>query len=115
LTGLVESGKATEIEKSRKWTGATFTRYFLQRSTTGYDLFQSLALIKLGKNEDVKARFNKLIDFGNAHLNNEFKLDYITVSLPDLQIWEDDLTKRNRQNCRNLIELGESGISGIVR
>jgi len=76
--------------------------------------YQGLALIELGKNEEAKARFNKLIDFGNAHLNDEFKLDYFAVSLPDLQIWEDDLTKRNRQNCMNLIRLGEIGKKSII-
>ena len=72
--------------------------------------YQGLALVKLGIKEEAKARFNKLIDFGKAHLNDEFKLDYFAVSLPDLQIWDDDLTKRNRQNCMQLIELGESGL-----
>ena len=75
--------------------------------------YQGLALIKLDKKEEAKARFNKLIDFGKLHLDDKFKLDYFAVSLPDLQIWDDDLTKRNRQNCLNLIELGESGLSGM--
>jgi hypothetical protein len=30
-----------------------------------------------------------------------------------LQIWDDDLTKRNHQNCLNLIALGELGLSKI--
>jgi hypothetical protein len=46
-------------------------------------------------------------------LNDEFKLDYFAVSLPDLQIWDDDLTNRNRQNCLKLIELGEEGLASI--
>jgi len=75
--------------------------------------YQGLALIKLGNTEEAKARFNKLIDFGKVHLNDEFKLDYFAVSLPDLQIWDDDLTKRNHQNCQNLIELGEIGICNL--
>ena len=75
--------------------------------------YQGLALIQLGRTDEAKARFNKLIDFGKAHLNDEFKLDYFAVSLPDLQIWDDDLTKRNRQNCQNLIALGELGLSEI--
>ena len=75
--------------------------------------YQGLALVQLGKNEEAKARFNKLIDFGKTHLNDEFKLDYFAVSLPDLQIWDDDLTKRNHQNCLNLIALGELGLSQI--
>ena len=58
-------------------------------------------------------RFNKLIGFGKEHLNDEFKLDYFAVSLPDLLIWEDNLSKRNEQNCRNLIELGILGLNEI--
>jgi tetratricopeptide (TPR) repeat protein len=75
--------------------------------------YQGLALIKLGKPEEAKKRFQKLITFGQLHLNDEFKLDYFAVSLPDLQIWDDDLTKRNRQNCLHLIRLGELGIEEI--
>ncbi len=73
--------------------------------------YQGLALIKLGKNEEAKERFETLINFGKHHMNDEFKLDYFAVSLPDLQIWDDDLTKRNRQNCQYLIGLGELGLS----
>ncbi len=75
--------------------------------------YQGLALVQLRRTDEAKARFNKLIDFGKSHLNHEFKLDYFAVSLPDLQIWDDDLTKRNRQNCLNLIALGDLGLSKI--
>lgn len=72
--------------------------------------YQGLALIKLGREDEAKARFEKLINFGKLHLNDEFKLDYFAISLPDLQIWDDDLTKRNKQNCLNLIALGENAL-----
>ena len=75
--------------------------------------FQGLALCKLGSYEEARKRFETLIQFGKDHLEDQFKLDYFAVSLPDLQIWEDDLTKRNRQNCIHLIELGEKGIKNI--
>ncbi len=75
--------------------------------------YQGLALIQLGRTDEAKARFNKLIDFGKTHLNDEFRLDYFAVSLPDLQIWDDDLVKRNHQNCLHLIALGELGLSHI--
>ena len=75
--------------------------------------YQGLALIQLGRTDEAQARFNKLIDFGKTHLNDQFKLDYFAVSLPDLQIWDDDLTKRNHQNSLNLIALGELGLSKI--
>ncbi len=73
--------------------------------------YQGLALIKLGEPEAARERFEKLISFGILHLNDEFKLDYFAVSLPDLQIWDDDLTKRNHQNSLNLIALGEKGLT----
>lgn len=76
--------------------------------------FQGLALSKLGKFEEAAKRFETLIQFGKDHLEDQFKLDYFAVSLPDLQIWEDDLTKRNRQNCIHLIELGEKGLRNIA-
>ena len=75
--------------------------------------YQGLALIKLQKTGEARERFEKLISFGKTHLNDEFKLDYFAVSLPDLQIWDNDLTKRNHQNCLNLIKLGELGLSEI--
>lgn len=75
--------------------------------------YQGLALMKLDKKAEAKARFETLINFGKLHLEDEFKLDYFAVSLPYLQIWDDDLTKRNRQNCLNLIELGELRLEEI--
>jgi tetratricopeptide (TPR) repeat protein len=75
--------------------------------------YQGLALINLERIPEAKNRFQTLIDFGKEHLNDEFRLDYFAVSLPDLQIWDDDLVKRNRQNCQKLIELGELGLSNI--
>ena len=73
--------------------------------------YQGLSLLKLNQKEKARERFETLIRFGELHLNDEFKLDYFAVSMPDLQIWEDDLTKRNRQNCLHLIELGKLGLS----
>ena len=80
-----------------------------QQSDTIY--FQGMALIRLNRLEEARERFKTLIQFGKDHLNDEFKLDYFAVSLPDLQIWDDDLSKRNNENCQNLIRLGEMGLS----
>jgi tetratricopeptide (TPR) repeat protein len=72
--------------------------------------YQGLALLKLGREEDAKTRFNKLIDFGEKHLNELIKLDYFAVSLPDLLIWEDDLTYRNKIHCNYMLGLGNLGL-----
>jgi tetratricopeptide (TPR) repeat protein len=71
--------------------------------------YQGLALNGLDRKDEARQRFDTLIRFGQAHLDDVFKLDYFAVSMPDLQIWNDDLTKRNRQNCLHLIELGKQG------
>ena len=39
-----------------------------------------------------------------------FVMDYFAVSLPDLQIWEDDMNKKNRIHCHYLMGLGHLGL-----
>ena len=71
--------------------------------------YQGLALLQLNRKNEAGSRFNKLIDYGEAHLFDEVKIDYFAVSLPDLLIWDDDLNKRNRLHCYYLIGLGLLG------
>ncbi|MGE4587075.1 MAG: tetratricopeptide repeat protein [Mangrovibacterium sp.] len=71
--------------------------------------YQGLALQKLGKGKAARKRFDMLIRFGKTHRNDQVKIDYFAVSLPDLLIWEDDLNARNRELCRYLTGLGQLG------
>jgi tetratricopeptide (TPR) repeat protein len=75
--------------------------------------YQGLALLKLGKTGQAKGRFNKLKDYGEKHIFDQVKIDYFAVSLPDLQIWDDDLQKRNTLHCWYLIGLGYLGLGEI--
>jgi len=110
--GLKDSGNAKEYwKKAATGLDEPSPAIFYNDQQPDTIFYQGLALVQLGRTDEAIARFNKLIDFGNAHLNDEFKLDYFAVSLPDLQIWDDDLTKRNKQNCQNLIALGELGLT----
>jgi len=72
--------------------------------------FQGLALQKLGRMEEAQSRFRKLIDFGEQNINHSIKLDYFAVSLPDLLIWDDDLTFRNKIHCHFMLGLGYLGL-----
>jgi tetratricopeptide (TPR) repeat protein len=72
--------------------------------------YQGLALLKLGLPNEANIRFDKLISFGEKHLDNTIKLDYFAVSLPDLLIWEDDLTFRNKIHCHYMLGLGNFGL-----
>ena len=38
-------------------------------------------------------------------------MDYFAVSLPDLQIWEDDMNKKNTIHCYYLMALGHLGLA----
>lgn len=72
--------------------------------------YQGLALRKLGREAEARSRFNNLIAYGEKHLFDVFKMDYFAVSLPDLQIWEDDMNKKNRIHCNYLMGLGHLGL-----
>ena len=72
--------------------------------------YQGLALLKLNCVDDAQQRFNSLISFAKEHLNKTVKLDYFAVSLPDLLIWDDDLTFRNKIHCHYLMGLGYKGL-----
>lgn len=71
--------------------------------------YQGMALKKLRNTEEAESRFNRLIEYGKLHMNDTVKMDYFAVSLPDLLIWDDDLTFRNKIHCHYLIGLGELG------
>jgi tetratricopeptide (TPR) repeat protein len=77
--------------------------------------YQGLALLKLGLQNEANSRFNNLISFGEKHLNDTIKLDYFAVSLPDLLIWEDNLTFRNQIHCHYMLGLGYYGLSEIAK
>jgi tetratricopeptide (TPR) repeat protein len=47
--------------------------------------YQGLAFAKLGDASEAKNRFQKLIDYGNEHINQNVTIDYFAVSLPDLK------------------------------
>jgi len=71
--------------------------------------YQGLALLKLGRMDEAGNRFENLISYGKMHLDDEIKLDYFAVSLPDLLIWEDNLTYRNKIHCNYMMGLGYLG------
>lgn len=72
--------------------------------------YQGLALLKLGRTDEAKGRFHALTDYGEKHLFDKFKMDYFAVSLPDIQIWEDDMDKKNVIHCNYLMGLGHLGL-----
>jgi len=72
--------------------------------------YQGLAQRRLGRAAAARARFRKLARFGRRHLHDAVKIDYFAVSLPEFQVFDDDLARRNEMNCRYLIALGAFGL-----
>lgn len=78
-------------------------------------LYQGLAFEKLGKTREAKSRFYRLIDYGEQHLNDEGKIEYFAVSLPDFLIFDEDYTKKNRAHCCYLMALGNIGLQNYEK
>ncbi len=71
--------------------------------------YQGLALKKLGRHSEAQDRFHTLLEYAEKHKNDHIIPDYFAVSLPDLQIWEEDLDIINRKNCMYLKSLALIG------
>ncbi|GAA4729321.1 DUF5107 domain-containing protein [Flavisolibacter ginsenosidimutans] len=72
--------------------------------------YQGLAWSKLGEKEKATQIFQRLVQYGKEHVNGDVKIDYFAVSLPDLLIFEDDLSLRNRVHCHYMLGLGLLGL-----
>lgn len=72
-------------------------------------LCKGLAKLALGKKREAYACFNKLMDYGEQHLNDKMRIDYFAVSLPDFLIFDDDLDKKNKAHCYYLMGLAHLG------
>ena len=73
-------------------------------------LYQGLAQYKLGQTKTGNRRMYKLIDFGEQHVRDEVKIGYFAVSLPDLMIYEEDFTLKNKAHCNYVMGLGNLGL-----
>ncbi len=71
--------------------------------------YKGLALKALQKSEAAKNCFDKLILYGQTHLNDHVRIDYFAVSLPDLLIFNEDLDEKNRVHCLFMAALGHIG------
>ncbi len=78
-------------------------------------LYQGLANRALGREEKASSRFYKLISYGEKHYYDRVKIDYFAVSLPDLQLFDEDLSLRSRAHCEYLIALGSFGLGDRER
>ncbi len=76
--------------------------------------YQGLALAALGRTAEAEEKFRMLLDYGEAHRGDRVVMDYFAVSLPDLAVWDEDLTLRNVAHCDLMIQLGRDGLARLA-
>lgn len=72
--------------------------------------YQGLALLKLNKKTEATDRFKMLISYADKHFDDNVKIDYFAVSLPDLLVFEDNLNLKNQLHCMFMKALGLYGL-----
>jgi tetratricopeptide (TPR) repeat protein len=76
--------------------------------------YQGLARLKLNRISEARSIFDKLVSYGQTHLNDEVKVDYFAVSLPDFLVFDVDLNERNRLHCHYMQALGYLGVGDLT-
>ena len=78
-------------------------------------LFQGFGFKELGDEKAANARFYKLLDFGEHHVNDKFVMDYFAVSMPDMSVFDADMDVKNKVHCYYLMGLANMGIGDNKR
>ncbi len=111
LEGQGRNDEATEcFAKATEGTDEPAGALFYNDQPADMILYQGLSYRKLGKEKEAKARFYRLIDYGERHLDDKGEIGYFAVSLPDFLIFDEDYTKKNRAHCYYLMALGNIGL-----
>lgn len=73
--------------------------------------YQGLAHRALGNEAAARKAFHKLTAYGEKHLFDQVGYDFFAVSLPEIEVFADDIALRNRQYCNYLRALGCTGLN----
>lgn len=71
--------------------------------------YQGLAHRALGNEAAALKAFHKLVAYGEQHLFDAVSYDFFAVSLPEIEVFADDMALRNEQYCNYLRALGYLG------
>ena len=71
--------------------------------------YAAMAIKAMGDEKTANARFDAFIDYANTHINDDIKIEYFAVSLPDFLIFDADLNKKNKVHCLFMAALGYLG------
>lgn len=72
--------------------------------------YQGWAWKKMNNINNAEKKFKKLIIYGEKHSDDNIEIDFFAVSLPDMQIFNDDLNLKNTNHCNFMMGLGYLGL-----
>ncbi|MDR2563660.1 MAG: DUF5107 domain-containing protein [Prevotellaceae bacterium] len=109
--GISDKAKAAEFfARATKGPTEPVQAFFYNDARPDGIYYQGLAWRALGDEARARSCFERLVEYGEAHVNDECRIDYFAVSLPELAVWDEDLNVRNRVNCLYLTALGYRGL-----
>ncbi|MFN8470961.1 MAG: DUF5107 domain-containing protein [Anaerolineae bacterium] len=105
---------ARTFEKAASGSSEPVSAMYYNDQPPDMIFYQGLARQQLGRDAEGAAIFRKLVDYGQAHLEDEVKMDYFAVSLPTFLVFDEDLNVRNRIHCHYIIGLGYLGLGNAA-
>lgn len=72
--------------------------------------YQGLANKALGRENAALKAYHQLIIYGEKHLFDKVSYDFFAVSLPEIEVFQDNIQLRNIQYCNYLRALGNIGL-----
>ena len=114
--GVAYNGLKDHEKASTYWKKATEGNYQPSPSIFYNDqppekiFYQGLAWQQLDNTDKADELFRELVEYGEHQLHEEVSIDYFAVSLPNLLIFDDDLSLRNYIHSNFMIALGLLGL-----
>ncbi|WP_262247975.1 tetratricopeptide repeat protein [Parapedobacter soli] len=110
--GLGEAALADEyFQQATHGAAEPVQAFFYNDPQPDQFFFSGMAWRALGDEQRAQSYFRQLIEHGQTHLDDDCRIDYFAVSLPDLAIWEEDLNVRNKAHCYYVMALGYAGLN----
>ena len=106
-----DTEKAREaFEKAAEGSQLPAPVLYYNDQPSDYIYYQGLALLALGKEAAARKSFHQLILYGEKHIFDKAAYDFFAVSLPEIEVYQDDIQLRNDQYCNYLRALGALGL-----
>lgn len=66
-------------------------------------MYEAMALRMQNRESEAAYKRNLLYKYATEHMEDDVRIEYFAVSLPDMQIFDDDLNRRNKAHCHYLL------------